>query len=132
MSTDSQLLLSPFLLSTDPDHLKLQKAARYDRVTRYFAHSPDNTLKLVLDVNTDLYKIPEGAQFDVCLASTLNLDGSKDSEKTSGGWREKQPGESDLSDGWEYVMYGKVYKFEEGGDGDSMYAEFSHDYLIYD
>jgi DNA-directed RNA polymerase I, II, and III subunit RPABC3 len=51
----------------------------------------------------------------------LNLDGTKDESK-SGGWREKQPGESDLSDGWEYVCYGKVYKFDEGGEGEDMYV----------
>jgi DNA-directed RNA polymerase I, II, and III subunit RPABC3 len=120
MSSDSQLFLSTFTLDTSPSALETQKKARYDRVTRYTALSTDSgSVKLILDVNTDLYTLPPDTHFEVLLASTLNLDGSKDEGK-SGGWREKQQGESDLSDGWEYVCYGKVYKFEEGEDGESM------------
>jgi len=55
--------------------------------------------------------------------STLNLDGSKDDEK--GSWRENR-GEQTLADLWDYVCYGKVYRFEEGADGEviKMYASF--------
>lgn len=120
MSSDSQLFLSTFHLDTSPDAIATQTKARYDRVTRYTALSTDNAVKIILDINTDLYTLTSDAPFELLLASTLNLDGTKDDASKSGGWREKQPGESDLSDGWDYVMYGKVYKFEEGGDGESM------------
>jgi DNA-directed RNA polymerase I, II, and III subunit RPABC3 len=120
MASDSQLFLSTFHLDTSPDAVATQTKARYDRVTRYTALSPDNSVKLVFDVNTDLYTLSADTPFELLLASTLNLDGTKDESKSGGGWREKQPGESDLSDGWEYVCYGKVYKFEEGGDGEVM------------
>ncbi|KIW01958.1 uncharacterized protein PV09_06795 [Verruconis gallopava] len=126
MATDAQLFISSFQLDTSPAALETQSKARYDRVTRYTALSTgDASIKLILDVNTDLYTLSPDTQFDLCLASTLNLDGTKDEGK-SGGWREKQPGESDLSDGWDYVCYGKVYKFDEGKDGEEikMYASF--------
>lgn len=119
MASDSQLFLSTFHLDTSPSSLETQKKARYDRVTRYTALSSDNAIRLILDVNTDLYTLSADTPFEVMLASTLNLDGTKDEGK-SGGWREKQMGESDLSDGWEYVCYGKVYKFDEGSDGEDM------------
>ena len=121
MSSDSQLFLSTFHLDTSPAALETQKKARYDRVTRYTAISSDNTIKLILDVNTDLYTLSSDSPFELMLASTLNLDGSRDEGKVGGGgWREKQAGESDLSDAWEYVCYGKVYKFDEGADGEDM------------
>lgn len=121
MSADSQLFISGFTLSTDPGDIEAQSKAQYDRVARYFAYSQDHSVKLIVDINTDLYTLQPDTVFEVLLASTLNLDGSKENkEGGTGGWREKQPGETDLSEFWEYVMYGKVYKFEEADDGDKM------------
>jgi DNA-directed RNA polymerase I, II, and III subunit RPABC3 len=112
MSTDPQLYVDSFTLPTDPS--KAFVTGKYDRVHRIKATSADNQVTLSLDINTDLFKISPGENVDVLLASTLNLDGSKDAPEK--GWRET--GEQTLADMWDYVMYGKVYRFEEAGDKD--------------
>ena len=58
------------------------------------------------------------------LASTLNLDGSKDNEKGFRDVSRSGPGtgigiEQTLADSYDYVMHGKVYRFEDT-EGDSM------------
>lgn len=85
---------------------------KYDRVSRYvcFSEGSGDTI-LSLDVNTELYPLEEGDRITVCLALSLNLDGSKDDSK---GWRNVGRGEQTLADEYDYVCHGKVYRFEEG------------------
>lgn len=104
MSSDSQLFLDTFTLTS-------HDAGQYDRVARIKGTSTDGQTTFLLDINTDLYRLSEGEQIELSLVSTLNLDGSKDDEK--GTWRDKT-GESTLADLWQYVCFGKVYRFEEG------------------
>lgn len=85
---------------------------KYDRVTRLSGTSTDSTTTMTLDINSELYPVQEGETITMLLATTLNLDGSK----KEGGWRETK-GESTLADMWDYVCYGKVYRFEEGEGG---------------
>lgn len=107
---------------------------RYDRVVRLVATStdssdPSSSISLTLDINSELYQLSVGESVDVCLASTLNLDGSKDSDQR--GFRDVSrsgPGaglqqEQTLADGYDYVMHGKVYRFDEG-EGENMYVDF--------
>jgi DNA-directed RNA polymerase I, II, and III subunit RPABC3 len=115
MSTDSQLYLDTFTLPTDPNAALV--TGKYDRVVRFKSTSSDNSTTLSLDINTDLFKVSPGETIEVLLASTLNLDGSKDAPEK--GWRET--GEQTLADMWDYVCFGKVYRFEEaGGEKDVM------------
>jgi DNA-directed RNA polymerase I, II, and III subunit RPABC3 len=90
---------------------------KYDRVARVAGTSSDNTTIMTLDINTDLYPLVVGDSVQLMIASTLNLDGTKD-EMERTGWREKK-GPS-LADSYDYVCYGKVYKFEDGEDGEIM------------
>lgn len=94
---------------------------KYDRVQRIEAHRDDT--RFTLDVNSELYPCHEDETIQVVLASTLSLDGkeeAKDEEgKIKSGWREFREGEVSLADSFDYVMYGKVYKFDEG-DGEKM------------
>ncbi|KKY27738.1 putative udp-glucose 4-epimerase gal10 [Phaeomoniella chlamydospora] len=91
-------------------------SAKYDRVSRIQAESLDRACNITLDVNTELYPILVGDKLTLDLASTLNLDGSKDDTK---GWREVGMGELTLANEFDYVCHGKIYKFEEG-EGDLM------------
>jgi DNA-directed RNA polymerase I, II, and III subunit RPABC3 len=106
---DSQLYEDAFLVTTvDP--------GKYDRVARVAGTSQDKNTIITLDINTDLYPLAIGDHVQLLLASTLNLDGTKDDEEK--GWREiKGP---NLADAWDYVCHGKVYKFEEGDEGEVM------------
>jgi DNA-directed RNA polymerase I, II, and III subunit RPABC3 len=51
-----------------------------------------------------LYKLWTGDKFVLVLASTLNLDGTPDSNEFN------QSGAPSLMDAYEYVMHGKVFK----------------------
>ncbi|KAF1821820.1 RNA polymerase [Dissoconium aciculare CBS 342.82] len=96
----------------------------YDRVHRIDATSLDNATKLILDINSELYPIETNENIQVLIASTLNLDGSKD--EIASGWRGNRPNEASLADMWDYVCYGKVYKVEdpETGDRIKVYVSF--------
>lgn len=88
---------------------------KYDRVSRLSGHSPDRLTSMTLDINHELYPVSVGENIQMVLASTLNLDGTKDDK----GWREQSRAESTLADMYDYVCYGKVYRFEEGS-GETM------------
>jgi DNA-directed RNA polymerase I, II, and III subunit RPABC3 len=108
---DSQLFESSFSLTN-------VNAQKYDRVARLTATSTSNTTFITLDVNTDLFPIAVGDRVHIMLASTLQLDGTKDDGK---GWRDVGKGEPSLADMYDYVCHGKIYRFEEGGDeGDEV------------
>jgi len=52
------------------------------------------------------------------LSSSLRLDGKEDK-----GWRDLGRGERTLADDYDYVCYGKVYRFDEGVSGkDRVYG----------
>ena len=89
----------------------------YDRVHRILGTSSDSSTSLTLDINSELYPINAGENFSLLLASTLNLDGTKDEGHA---WRKNQGSEGSLADMWDYVCYGKVYKVEDPEDSDRM------------
>ncbi|GAA5926690.1 hypothetical protein JCM3775_007012 [Rhodotorula graminis] len=96
---------------------------KFDRVSRIAGQSHNNDMKLTLDINTDLLTLSKDADFSLALATTLNPDADKSGAAASGGWRADL--QSGLADDWEYVMYGKVYKFDEGtGDEVTAYVSF--------
>ncbi|CAG8638542.1 5560_t:CDS:1, partial [Acaulospora colombiana] len=83
-------------------------------------------MELTIDINIELYPLDLGDRVNVILTTSLALEPSviQQAEDVIGGapaeemnqkisWREKGPMEKDLSDDYEYVMYGKVYKYDE-------------------
>lgn len=109
MSNDAQLYEESFTATSVLDKT-------YDRVHRINGTSEDNNTTLVLDINSELYPISHGESFQVLIASTLNLDGTKDEAQ---GWRAKN-NEPTLADMWDYVCYGKVYKVVDPEDGEVL------------
>ncbi|KAF2793638.1 RNA polymerase [Melanomma pulvis-pyrius CBS 109.77] len=87
---------------------------KYDRVSRLSGTSTDGTLVMTLDINVELFSVSVGDNINMVLATTLNLDGTKDEKP----WRDNN-NEQSLADMFEYVCYGKNYRFEDG-DGDTM------------
>ena len=87
----------------------------YDRVARVIGISADNKTSLTLDINSELYPLQTGEHMNMVIATTLNLDGTRDER----GWRER-PGEETLANQYDYVCYGKVYKHHDPGDGANM------------
>lgn len=82
---------------------------KYDRVSRIYGTSTDNTVAIQLDINHELFHVQVDDQITMVLATTLNLDGSKDEK----GWREAKAHEPNLSDMFDYVLFGKIYRFED-------------------
>jgi DNA-directed RNA polymerases I, II, and III subunit RPABC3 len=93
------------------------------KVSRIKATSPSSDLSLILDINSELYPLQKDEVISLNLSSSLRLDGKEDK-----GWRDLQRGERTLADDYDYVCYGKVYRFDEGIKGsDRVYVSF---YLI--
>ncbi|GAA5857229.1 hypothetical protein JCM8547_009385 [Rhodosporidiobolus lusitaniae] len=96
---------------------------KFDRVSRVAAKSNNLDMRLTLDINTDLLTLSEGKDFSLALASSLSTaEGAKEGG-AAGGWR--QDIEGGLADEWDYVMFGKVYKFDDGtGEEVTAYISF--------
>jgi DNA-directed RNA polymerases I, II, and III subunit RPABC3 len=94
------------------NHKKYVKVGRIEAVS----NSEAQDVKLMLDVNLELWPLQEGDHIQMALALSLNLDGSKDDGK---GWRDVGRGEATIADEYGYVCHGKIYRFEEG-TGDNM------------
>lgn len=124
-SGDAQLFEDTFTV-TDYDQSK------YDRVARITGASTDNQTEMKLDINIELFPCHVGETLQVVLATSLSLDGGAgnrgaDGEEADGGneskgWRDVRgvPEESTLADMYDYVCHGKIYKFEDGNDGQTM------------
>ncbi|KAF2188086.1 DNA-directed RNA polymerases i, ii, and iii 145 kDa polypeptide [Zopfia rhizophila CBS 207.26] len=111
---DSQLFEETFSITSI-------NGQKYDRVSRIFGTSTDNTTSMSLDINHELFPTATGESVQMVLATTLNLDGTKDEK----GWREVSRAESTLADMYDYVCHGKVYRFEEGdGEMIKVYCSF--------
>ena len=108
MATDAQLYEDQFTITTVLDQT-------YERVARVMGTSGNSDTSLTLDLNSELYPLQTGEQISLLVATTLNLDGTKDER----GWRDK-PDQETLADMWDYVCYGKVYKHHDPGDGANM------------
>ncbi|RMZ76711.1 hypothetical protein DV737_g4711, partial [Chaetothyriales sp. CBS 132003] len=101
-------------------------SSKYDRVCRISATSVGGgsagAMQMILDINSEIWKVEKGANLNVQLALSLNLDGSKDDGK---GYREVGRGEQTLADEFDYVMYGKIYRFQESnGENIKVYVSF--------
>ncbi|KAI1633141.1 DNA-directed RNA polymerases and 3 polypeptide [Biscogniauxia mediterranea] len=137
MSADAQLFEDAFTI-TDVDQSK------YDRVARLTAQSTDNQTMLQLDFNTELFPCFRGETLQVVLATSLALDGGASASSADGGagagagvasrergWKDvKGGGESTLADLYDYVCHGKIYKFEDGTDGQTIRAYISFGGLL--
>lgn len=104
------------------DHFRVERLSdpKYDRVDRIYCKSDDKSIDMSLDINKELFPCKIDDDLHVALATSLNYDGSKDDER---GWRDvAKAGASDstLADMFDYVCYGKIYKFEDAEDGQTM------------
>lgn len=106
------------------DNFRVHKLSdkKYDRVDRIYATSEDKSIEITLDINNELFPCKEGDELNMLIATSLHYDGTKDDER---GWRDVAKmgaNEGSLADQYDYVCYGKIYKFEDGEDGQTMYV----------
>lgn len=119
-ASSQQILEDIFeILEVDPDGKK------FDKVSRIKARSDLYEMDLILDINVDLYPVKSGEKLALCLSGTLNTDGSampvgdpgQQVYDTSIGKRES------LADLYDYVMFGKVFKYKDAMDNGHVKAD---------
>ncbi|KAJ7666429.1 hypothetical protein B0H17DRAFT_950918 [Mycena rosella] len=103
-----------------------KEGKKFDRVSRLYAHSKNYDMDLTLDYNIELFPLEEGQSFALALASSLARGGTQQTATGADGntedaddkdrdvWRPDGKGRRGLEEDYEYVMYGKVYKFDSG------------------
>lgn len=106
--------------SIDPEGKK------FDRVSRLHAHSKNYDMDLTLDYNIELFPLENGQTLALALASSLARGGSavggtggadnaaEEEDKDRNVWRPDGKGRRGLEEDYDYVMYGKVYRFDSG------------------
>lgn len=89
---------------------------KFDKVSRLHCRLTEETddMKLDMDVNSDLLSLNVTSRFTFALAHTLALDGSADSGVFD------QSGAASLLDQYDYVMYGKLYKWKQESPGSAV------------
>lgn len=104
-----------------------KEGKKFDRVSRLYAHSKNYDMDLTLDYNIELFPLQEGQQIALALATSLSRGPPADGEdeKDVAVWRPDGKGRRGLEEDYEYVMYGKVYRFD-GGTAEvvTAYASF--------
>lgn len=88
--------------SVDPDGKK------FDKVSRIQARNDNNNILLTLDINTELYPVRVGLKYTLVLTKHIAFDANGVPLEAEGAWRVPS-----LADKYEYVMYGRVFKFED-------------------
>ncbi|KAJ2775540.1 DNA-directed RNA polymerases I, II, and III subunit RPABC3 [Coemansia linderi] len=90
---------------------------KFDRVSRIDARSQTHDMSLILDINSELCKLDAGDKFKLTLASSLSLSDAKEPAafgKGEANWRAYVNGEErSLADDYEYVMFGRVYRYDD-------------------
>jgi DNA-directed RNA polymerase I, II, and III subunit RPABC3 len=92
---------------------------KFDRVSRIVATSDNILSEVTLDINTQIYPMQVGEKFTLLLVESL--DGSVVDVKQKEQWK---PIQKSLADDYDYVMYGKVYKYEDNNQKVSVYVSF--------
>ncbi|QRV76750.1 RNA polymerase rpb8 domain-containing protein [Ceratobasidium sp. AG-Ba] len=107
-STQSNIVFDDLFTVTAID----MDGKKFDRVSRLVATSSNLGMHMTLDYNIELYSLKVDDKFTLVLASSLSRGGAADEGKDV--WRPDGKGQQGLEEDYEYVMYGKVYKFDEG------------------
>ncbi|KAJ6604334.1 hypothetical protein DFH09DRAFT_898411 [Mycena vulgaris] len=114
-----------------------KEGKKFDRVSRLYAHSKNYDMELTLDYNLELFPLQIDQSFALALASSLARGGTQQTASGADGtteesedkdrdvWRPDGKGRRGLEEDYEYVMYGKVYKFDTGtSELVTVYASF--------
>jgi DNA-directed RNA polymerases I, II, and III subunit RPABC3 len=115
MSNERSLIILEDLFNItaiDPDGKK------FDRVSRVKGTGENLGMDLILDVNSEIYPVKLGDRLNIALSKTINLDGTPSDE---GSYRPDATGPT-LADKYEYVMYGRLFKFENTSNPNKMYC----------
>ena len=93
-------------------------------VSRITARSDSFEMDLTLDVHSELFPLSVTQRFTLALATTLNLDGTPSLPYYDQSKRRSH------ADDYQYVMHGKVYKYEEEKNSDKVSVYISYGGLL--
>lgn len=113
------------------EHIDLD-GQKFDRVSRLNAKSRNYGMKLTLDYNCEIFPLKVGQNVVLALASSLardpavSQDGAvEEDNRDRDVWRPDGKGRRGFEDDYDYVMYGRVYRFDSGTDDVvTAYASF--------
>jgi DNA-directed RNA polymerases I, II, and III subunit RPABC3 len=84
-------------------------------------------MDLILDINVDVYPVIQGEKLAICLATTLNLDGTsmqRGHVDTKSEIYDRSIGVREtLADKYDYVVFGKVFKYRDSTSSGHVKAD---------
>lgn len=93
-----------------------KQVKKFDKVTRLVCSTQnlhdDSNLKMILDINSDIYPIDKGDRITVAFAKSLT-EGSETQNVFFDPLLGTYDKPSKLMDLYEYVMFGKIFKYKE-------------------
>ncbi|KAI5454432.1 DNA-directed RNA polymerases I, II, and III subunit RPABC3 [Naganishia albida] len=117
MADSDNILFTNVFTVTDID----KEGKKFDKVSRMTGYAQNEAIEVHLDYACELYQFKTGAKAHIALARSLDTgvsgsaDGGREAKREM--WR---GGEQGLAEDYDYVMYGKIYKFDESRKGDSQ------------
>mmetsp|Transcript_15696 Transcript_15696/g.16285 ORF Transcript_15696/g.16285 Transcript_15696/m.16285 type:complete len:148 (-) Transcript_15696:124-567(-) len=81
----------------------------FDKITRVEGVTSDSNCNIILDVNTDVYKVSKDKLYSILLTKSLYPDGTTSNTFNYETYLKK----NSLLENYEYVMNGKVFKLTE-------------------
>ena len=122
---------SPLCLSLFPYSISLNP---YLLVSRIVAKSENYEMDLTLDIHSEMYPMEVHEKFALVLSPTLRTDGSLGSQGKIGeevSYNEFAASKHSLADKFEYVMYGKIFKYENQGSSKMQVISFTRKFFKY-
>lgn len=98
-----------------------KEGKRFDKVSRFVCKGDLYEMDLTLDVNNEIYPLEKNGKFALALASTLNLDSTP--LEPSYNAKMQDMATKTLMDAYEYVMYGKIFKYKDSSKGGYIKVE---------
>jgi len=100
--------------------IQIQSLTKMNTVSRIGASSQVNRLEIEMDVNTDIYEMHTGEFYKLVLATSVNADGSDNFDVIQYENAGSQGGMGALIDQYDYVMHGKIFKYQLSDDQKNM------------
>lgn len=103
-----------------------QDGKKFDRVSRIVATSREMNMHLTLDIASELYPLAAGDVFSLAIVRNLkpeeaDIDDEQDADAPKKIKRELwRADDQGLANDYDYVCYGKVYKFDDSLKGENM------------
>ena len=89
-------------------------------MSRISAKAGVSQLNIELDINSDIYPMEKDSYYKMVLANSVNADGSDTFDIIRYENEGSQSGLGALIDQYEYVMHGKVFKYQLDEENKTM------------